>query len=101
MNKISKNLILSIFPILFIFLALNYKASIGEYYLGSYYDPSYSYLINSLNLSQFQGYGVGHFDHPGTPVQSIGAIVINIFHSLQHSNADKINDILDNTEYYL
>jgi hypothetical protein len=101
MNKFLKVFVLSILPLLLIFLTLNYKASIGEYYLGAYYDPAYSYLINSLNLSQFSGYGVGHFDHPGTPVQAIGGVVINFFYGLQNSNTDKINDVLNNSEYYL
>jgi len=56
------------------------------------------YLINSLNLSQLQGFGVGHIDHPGTTVQIIGAIVI-MFSSV--SNIEIVSEIFNNSELYL
>lgn len=66
-------------------------------YLTNLYDPSYVYLINSLNISQ--GFGVGHIDHPGTTVQLLGTIVIliaNIF-----SGRDVVTDVFTQPEFYL
>ncbi len=62
-------------------------------------DPSYVYLINSLNVSL--RYDVGHFDHPGTTVQVIGAVTIRIYHWLSNRNADLIMDVLSRPEDYL
>ena len=42
------------------------------------YDPTYVYLISSTNLAQ--GIGVLHTDHPGSPVQIIGAVIIKFLH---------------------
>ena len=38
------------------------------------YDPEYAYLLNSLNLLELSV--PGHFDHPGTPLQVFGAVVV-------------------------
>lgn len=57
--------------------------------------------MNSLNLSQFSGYGVGHFDHPGTTVQSVGAIVIKVTYFFGKINDDIAKDVLSRPEYYL
>lgn len=72
----------------------------GPYYL-NFYDPSYVYLINSLNLAQFNGYGVGHFDHPGTTVQVLGAGAVKLFYFLTNNNQDIANDVLSRPESYL
>lgn len=72
----------------------------GPYYL-NFYDPSYVYLINALNLSQLNGYGVGHFDHPGTTVQTLGAVAVKMFYLFSGSNADISNDVLSRPEAYL
>jgi hypothetical protein len=77
------------------------KISVGEYYLGGFYDPAYAYLMNSLNLSQLSGYGVGHFDHPGTTVQTAGAIVIKIFYLFGNTGNDIATDVISRPEYYL
>lgn len=58
-------------------------------------------MLNSLNLSQFSGYGVGLIEHPGTPIQSAGAVVIKIVHSLTNKDHDIASDVLLNPEYYL
>ncbi len=76
------------------------KTGQGPYYL-NFYDPSYVYLISSLNLSQLNGYGVGHFDHPGTTVQIMGAVIIKIYHLISSSNADIVQDVLSRPEEYL
>jgi hypothetical protein len=57
--------------------------------------------MNSLNLAQMSGFGVGHIDHPGTTVQSAGAIVIKFFYLLGSKNTDMVSDVLLRPEYYL
>ncbi len=88
-------------PILVLIISLCCKSSVGEYYTGGYFDPAYAYLMNSLNLSQMSGYGVGHIDHPGTPVQIAGAVIIKLFYTLENKNTDIVSDVISNPEYYL
>lgn len=76
------------------------KDAQGPYYL-NFYDPSYVYLINSLNLAQMQGYGVGHFDHPGTTVQMAGAVLLKIGYMLRSPGEDIAKDVLKHPEEYL
>ncbi|MGB3019229.1 MAG: hypothetical protein WBC65_15595 [Ignavibacteria bacterium] len=99
-NGSLKFLLLLIIPALFMLSGTMLKHAQGPYYL-NFYDPTYVYLINSLNLAQMSGYGVGHFDHPGTTVQTAGAIIIKIFHSLRNSGDDIVADVLKNPEEYL
>ncbi|MEO6693948.1 MAG: hypothetical protein ABIY50_04865 [Ignavibacteria bacterium] len=101
MKKINSVLYLLILPVLLIILSILYKASIGEYFIGGFYDPAYNYLINSLNLSQFNAYGVGNFDHPGTPVQVMGAFVIKFFHMISGNDPDIAKDVFTRPEFYL
>jgi len=101
LKKILLLLVLLILPISFFIGLQKYKDALGEYYLSRNYDPSYPYLINSLNLSQFKGYGVGLIAHPGTPVQEIGAVVLLIVHSLQPVKTDLVRDVFNNPEFYL
>lgn len=101
MKKIFHCIILFVLPVLFIILSLVCQNSKGEFYLNNRYDPSYVYLINSLNLSQFNGSGVGHFDHPGTTVQEIGAVVIYFVHKSSGKNNDIVTDVFNRPEYYL
>lgn len=93
--------LLLILPVILIGISLFCKISVGEYFLGGYYDPAYAYLMNSLNLSQLSGYGVGHFDHPGTTVQTAGAVVIKIFYMLGKTDNDIAVDVISRPEYYL
>lgn len=98
-NKLKYSLLL-ILPVLLFISAHILKVVQGPYYL-NFYDPSYVYLINSLNLSQLNGYGVGHFDHPGTTVQVLGAIGIKIFYLFSNGNQDVVTDVLSRPESYL
>lgn len=95
-----KKIIISILPICFIFYSIYLRKTEGPYYAG-FSDPSYIYLINSLNLAQFNGYGVGHIDHPGTPVQVFGAAVIRIIYLLKNLKDSLSEDVIYNPEYYL
>ena len=100
MKKINKYILLIIIPVLFFLSGNLLKDAQGPYYL-NFYDPSYVYLINSLNLAQLNGYGVGHFDHPGTTVQVAGAVIVYSYHLLSNSSTDIVEDVLKRPEEYL
>lgn len=89
-----------ILPLILFISAVLLKDIQGPYYL-FFYDPSYVYMISSLNLAQFSGYGVGHFDHPGTTVQVIGAASMKIYHAFTGHGKELTEDVLTNPESYL
>jgi hypothetical protein len=96
-NKL-KYLSLLILPILLFISARLLRIAQGPYYL-NFEDPSYVYLINSLNVAL--RYPVGHFDHPGTTVQIIGAVIIRLYHRISNSDVNIIKDVLSRPEKYL
>lgn len=100
MQKNSAYFLLIILPILLFIAGSLLKHGQGPYYL-FFSDPSYEYLLNSLNLVQLKGYGVGHIDHPGTTVQVIGAFVLKIFSFVYNRNANIVNEVLTKPEEYL
>jgi hypothetical protein len=53
----------------------------GPYWLRPNQDPDYAYLVNSLAIANFEI--PWHIHHPGTPVQTIGAIALWISHAVQ------------------
>ena len=87
-----------IFPVLFFITGCLIKDAGGPYFL-NYYDPSYVYLINSLNLLQLSS--VGHFDHPGTTVQILGAIILKLKFITAGSADEIIKEVFSNPEKYL
>ncbi len=101
MKKLIPYVLLLILPIVFLMLLVMYKTSIGEYYIASFYDPSFNYLLNSLNLAQLNGYGVGFVFHPGTPIQVVGAITIKVLYTLNGEKADIVRDVFSRPEFYL
>jgi len=90
-----------ILPLLLIMLSIFYRASRGDYFLTWQYDPSYVYLINSLNIAQLKGYGSGFIVHPGITVQLAGAIIVKVLHSLNALNIDMALDVFSRPEFYL
>ncbi|MCK4796664.1 MAG: hypothetical protein KAT05_04740 [Spirochaetes bacterium] len=63
-------------------------------------DPDYAYLLNSINIARLKH--VGHIHHPGTPLQTIGAIILRFAHFIQNSKNEDIQTlILKNPELYL
>jgi hypothetical protein len=74
----------------------------GAFYWTGNQDPDYAYLGNSLKLAMFQA--PSHTDHPGTPLQMIGAVLISVWHFFRGGNsarADLATDVLSNPETYL
>lgn len=93
-------LLLLILPVCFIVFSLSLRSAEGPYYNGLT-DPSYVYLINSLSLAQMNGYNIGHVDHPGTPLQIAGAVVIKIYYTFSNGKNDIAEDVLARPEVYL
>lgn len=101
MNKRIKFFVLLIIPALVFLISISLKNYQGPYFTNYQSDPSYVYLISSLNLSQLSGYGVTHIDHPGTPVQVIGALVIRVVYFFTGQENSLAQEVLFNPEKYL
>lgn len=72
------------------------RAAKGPFFRMS--DPDYAYLLNALNL--VNGHAPAHIDHPGTPAQLFGALVIRLAH-LTSPEPDVTRDVLLRPEAYL
>lgn len=94
---------LSLLPVLFVIISLINRQWLGSYWLGNNFDPEYAYLLNFLNIIQLKT--PGHTDHPGTPLQVFGGIVIQItlfIQSITHSiKSNAVETVLQNPEFYL
>ncbi len=62
-------------------------------------DPAYVYLLNGTNLAG-GNLEIGHFDHPGTPVQLLAAVIIFLT-SLFLGHGAVYESVLSNPEMYL
>lgn len=93
-------LILLILPVCFIVFSLSLRSAEGPFYNGLA-DPSYVYLINSLSLAQMNGYNIGHVDHPGTPLQIAGAVVVKVIFTFSNVKSSLAEDVLYRPEVYM
>lgn len=93
-------LILTIIPLISLTTSLNIIKEREKVWYAGDYDPSYAYLYNSLNIATFRL--VGHFDHPGTPMQITGSVILwsTWLFSTDHSNT-LTEDVISDPEYYL
>ncbi|HLN23331.1 MAG TPA: hypothetical protein VK558_05030 [Patescibacteria group bacterium] len=67
-------LLLSLVPLLFLAAELILRGHALPYWLWFNHDPSYQYLLNGMHV--LEGVAPGHVDHPGTPIQSLVALVL-------------------------
>lgn len=67
-------LVFAAIPLFFGSVSFLLQRERGPCWLGTNRDPTYAYLMNSLLL--LNGKTPGHVDHPGTPVQILGALLI-------------------------
>ena len=72
-------------PALLIALGMGLGGTRGELWLGQNYDPSYLYLFGALRLAE--GEATSFVDHPGVPVQLLGAGVLRLRHLLAGEGA--------------
>jgi len=72
----------------------------GPFFYSFSADPAYVYLVSSLNVAILRFDLIGHTDHPGTPLQLFGGIVIRFLHPFD-SDSVLINKIFENPEFYI
>lgn len=97
-----KLLKLGIVPIVLFSLTMLMSEFSGPFYLGPNQDPEYAYLLNSLDILQLTS--PAHTDHPGTPLQVLGALVILLEYgivSLFRNTGSIQYEVLSNPESYL
>ena len=102
MNDLKKKyyLFFLILPLLLVVTAVYLNHARGPYWLGLNLDPDYVYLLNAANMANLDK--VSHIDHPGTPVQVLGAVTLRILHFFNFSpDIDLKTDVLKRPEYYL
>lgn len=96
---IIRKLLLLAVPLMVIIYSLSLRNSLGPFYYNTGYDPSYVYLINSLNIVQLKS--PQHVDHPGTPVQLTGAVILKLVYFFTGNSDDISKDVLGDPEKYL
>jgi hypothetical protein len=80
-NKLARLLAALVFlavPLLCAVFAARALAQQQPFWGGRMNDPSYTYLINGLNLAT--GHAPDHIDHPGTPVQALVGLTLHALH---------------------
>ncbi|MCG8510670.1 MAG: hypothetical protein MI741_15715 [Rhodospirillales bacterium] len=89
---------LLVLPVLYVVSVLIMRADAGPFWLWHAIDPSYFYLLDSINLINLTA--PGHVAEPGTPLQSIGALVLLSAHGF--GAVDAVTDsVLRDPESYL
>jgi hypothetical protein len=102
-DKLVSYLLLLLMPMVY---GITYKVigdQNGPYWFTPNQDPDYAYFFNALNVLNLNT--PAHTDHPGTPLQILGAVVIKITYSIQslfQAQSENINEsVLRNSELYL
>ena len=97
--SVKNYLLLLILPVIFTVYSFALKNADSPNYNYGMADPSYVYLLNSLTMSNLEG--AGHIDHPGTPLQVSGAVILKIYYSLSHVKDNIAEDVIYRAEDYL
>ncbi len=98
MTPLLHRLALFFLPLSFLVVALLVRDNAGPFWLWSNLDPDYWYLFDSLNMINLEW--PKHIAHPGTTVQTLGAVVIKILHPLTGTD-DLTRLVLADPERYL
>ncbi|MBF0511612.1 MAG: hypothetical protein HQL13_04695 [Candidatus Omnitrophica bacterium] len=85
-----------IFPIILVVFSILLTKAAGPFW--QYADPSYIYLLNSINL--VKGLPSAYVDHPGALLQLLGQVVISIL-NLGRPVTQTVSHVLTNPEFYL
>ncbi|HEY9639244.1 MAG TPA: hypothetical protein V6C57_02105, partial [Coleofasciculaceae cyanobacterium] len=96
--------LIAVLPIVYVITYLIVGGKRGPYYWTPNQDPDYAYLANSLVLALFKV--PQHTDHPGTPLQVLGAIVLWVSYGVQSLfnpalQKNLADEVLTNPELYL
>jgi len=87
-----------VIPVLSGFFSMGLRNANGPYWLSENLDPSYAYLLNSLDVANL--HRPVHTDHPGTPIQVISGGVIKALNAGQSREEMTLN-VLSDPEHYL
>ena len=79
-------------PLLFLALMALARLGLGEFWRWPSFDPDYVYLLNAQTVAERTL--PNHIDHPGTPVQAFGAIVLHLMDATGR-------DVVQRPEHYL
>jgi hypothetical protein len=97
-RTITASLVLCVLALSCLFVVLAEQVQ-GAHWLGHNFDNDYPYLLNALCFAQF--HSAGHYDHPGTPVQIIGAMVLRVAHAARSTGTAVDQDVCLHPEGYL
>ena len=86
-------------PVIYLVAASNFVSARGPFWQQALYDPNYVYLLNSLLL--IEGETPAHIDHPGTPVQIIGAGLLATKNALFDKKNNLPRAVIKKPEKYL
>jgi len=89
---------LAILPLGLLLSIIFFRMQTGPFWQWFNLDPSYPYLFGALRMADFS-FGK-MIEHPGTPLQLLGALLIKTS-NLTLSSADMIRDVLSDPEKYL
>ncbi len=100
MTRIISSVILLIIPVLLAITSLHTINERGNIWYNGDYDPAYAYLYNSLNITN--GLAPGHYDHPGTTMQVIGAVALKVSWMVDHNDSENLTRaVINDPEHYL
>jgi hypothetical protein len=97
-NNFRRRILFFLLPAFYVFLSFVILKNATRFYMNGP-DPVYAYLMNATNLAGGH-LEIGHFDHPGTPVQCLGAAVIFTQYMIS-GTLPLYQDVLSNPESYL
>ncbi len=97
-KRFLKHAVLLLLPCLVFFISRIIIKSYGYYFLYCI-DPEYSFLFNGLCIAQLN-LDVGHYQHPGFPLQFLIALTSIIMH-IGSRGLTLAEDIFINPEYFL
>ena len=97
-SRLSKTAALLPLPLLVIFTTFHLNEAKGPYWLGTNLDPTYAYLMNSLNIANL--HRPRHTDHPGTSVQIAGGLIIRTL-NLRSDETATAKNVITSPERYV
>ena len=89
---------LAILPLCLLLSIIFLRMQTGPFWQWFNLDPSYPYLFGALKMADFS-FGK-MIEHPGTPLQMLGAFLIRAF-NLTQSSGEMVRNVLSDPEMYL
>lgn len=94
------SVLLFIIPVILSVTSIQTINERGKTWYRGDYDPAYAYLFNSLNITN--GLAPGHYDHPGTNMQELGAVVLKVTWMIDHHGGKDLTEaVIKQPEHYL